>query len=131
MKSIELIVRIIIKRNNTFLFCKNKKRGNYYLIGGHVEFGDSLEETIYKEIKEEIGLKKENITNISYKTYFEQKFTQEEKVHHELNMIFTANIPDNIKIISKENHISFEWIDTKDIKNINLLPKKMIPLIVS
>ena len=130
MKSIELIVRLVIKRDKKILLCKSLKNGgHYFLPGGHVEFGDSLEETVYKEMNEELGLKRQDITNILYQNYLEQTFTQDDEEHHELNMIFTADIPKDIKVTSREDHISFEWIDIKDIKNIKLLPEKIIPLI--
>ena len=128
-KSLEMIARVIIKRSSKILLCKNIERGIYYLPGGHVEFGDSLEKTIYKEMNEELGFKKTDITNISFKSHLEQVFMQEGEKHHELNMIYTAEIPGDINIESKEEHISFDWIDVKDIKNIKLLPEKIIPIL--
>ena len=129
MKSIELIVRLVIKKENKVLLCKNKKGGHYFLPGGHVEFNDSIEKTIYKEMAEELGLKKEQISNITYLNYLEQMFINNGENHHEFNIIFTAKIPLDTNIVSKENHIDFEWINTKDIKNIKLLPKRIISFI--
>lgn len=129
MKIIELIVRLIIKDKNKVLLCKNKKWGFYFLPGGHVEFGDTFEKTIYKEMNEELGLKKEQITGISYISYLEQMYSEDGKDHHEINMIFNVSIPKDISVRSKESHIDFEWINIKDIKNIKLLPEKIIPFI--
>jgi len=128
-KTIEVIVRIIIERDNKILLCKNKKHNFYFLPGGHVEFGDTFEKTVYKEMGEELGIKKEQITNILYKNYLEEMYTEDGNDHHEINIIFTAKIPNNIEVKSKENHIDFEWIDIKDIKNIKLLPAKIAPLL--
>lgn len=105
--------------------CKNKVQGNYYLPGGHVEFGDTLEKTIYKEMNEELGLKKGDITGIFYKNYLEQTYIRDGADHHELNMIFSIKIPNDFEIHSQEDYIAFEWIDIKDIGNIRLLPEKI------
>ena len=129
MKSIELIVRVIIRRDNKILLCKNNEDGHYFLPGGHVEFGDSLIDTIYKELQEEIGLSKNQINNLSYKSYLENVYVDNKNKHHELNMIFTAILDHNLKTESKEDHISFEWILMNDIQNIDLLPKEIIDVL--
>ncbi len=127
--SIELIVRLIIKRDLKILLCKNLKKGHFYLPGGHVEFGDSLEKTIYKEMYEELGLRQENLKNIAYKGHLEQIYVEEDVEYHELNMIYTAEASDDIDMVSQESHIAFEWIDMKDIQNVNVLPKTIIPFL--
>jgi ADP-ribose pyrophosphatase YjhB (NUDIX family) len=130
MKSTELIARIIIKRGDKVLLCKNKEQGHYFLPGGHVEYGDTLVKTIYKEMNEELGLDQELITGVAYKSYLEEMYGGKDgKNRHELNMIFTANIPEDINIVSQEDHIDFEWIDKKDIKNIKLLPEKIASML--
>jgi len=129
MNSVELIVRLIIKRGSTILLCADKENTHYFLPGGHVEFGDTLKQTIYKEMNEELGLKIEQIFDISYNTFVEQMYINHEKKHHELCMIFNANISENVEPVSLEDHIYFKWIDKNDIKNINLLPKAVVPLL--
>jgi 8-oxo-dGTP diphosphatase len=126
MKHIELIVRLIIIREDTVLLCKSKEDGHYFLPGGHVEFGDTLEKTIYKEMEEELGLKEEQVSNISYKKYFENTYGEGDKMHHEINFIFDVNIPNDFEIISKEDHIDFEWIPLSEIQNVNFLPKNIL-----
>ena len=113
------------------MLCKNKKHGHYFLPGGSVEYGDTFEKTIYKEMNEELGLKREQIKGISFKNYLEHIYVVDNEKYHELNMIFTANIPNDISVVSQEDHIDFEWIDKKDTKNTKLLPEKIIPLLFS
>lgn len=131
MKSIELIVRIIIKRDNKILFCKSNEegQGHYFLPGGHVEFGEFFVDTICRELKEEIGLEKNQISNIKYKDFLENTYEEKDGKHQELNMIFTVDIDNNFEIKSKESHIDFEWIEVSEIQNINFLPKAMIPIL--
>jgi len=127
MKSIELIVRLVIKKGDRILLCKSNEENHYFLPGGHVEFGDSFIYTIHKEMKEELGMEKEQIRNITYKDFLENTYGEGEKKHHELNMIFSAEVSDDLKAESKEGHIGFEWVPLAEIGNINLLPKAIIP----
>ena len=128
MNNIEIIVRLIIKSGDKILFCINKTTGNYYLPGGHAEFGDTLVETIYKEIFEELGWNKEDIKNISYKAHLEQIYQKDKEgeLHHELNMIFEVTINDNIEIKSHESHINFEWLSMSTLNNYNIVPATII-----
>jgi 8-oxo-dGTP diphosphatase len=124
--TIELIVRLIIKKDDKFLLCKNLKEGHYFLPGGHVEFGDTLEETIYKEMSEELALNKEDVSNISFNKYIENSYEHKEQKHCEINMVFTAELKDGIEIKSRENHIDFEWIGESEISNVILFPKGVL-----
>lgn len=126
---IELIVRLLIKKENKVLLCLNKETSSYFLPGGHVEFGDSLEETIYKEMYEELGWKNEEIKKISYKTYLENSFISANEKHQELNMIFNIEIDEKTLINSKEDHIAFEWVEISAIGNLKILPKSIIQFI--
>jgi len=132
MKSIELIVRIIIKRGSKILLCKSNEegQGHYFLPGGHVEFGEYFVDTIYRELKEEMGIEKNQISNIKYKDFLENMYGKEDNKRQELNMIFTADIDSNLEIKSQESHINFEWVEIGEIQNVNFLPKTMIPILV-
>lgn len=129
MKEIELIVRIVFKRDNYILLCKNKKFEHYFLPGGHVEFGDSIEKTIYKEMQEELGIYENLISNIKFKNYLEHTYGEGDDFHHELNMIFSADLDKNFEVVSQEDHIIFDWVNVDDISKIKFLPIEMIPYI--
>lgn len=44
---------------------KNSTTGNYHLVAGFVEVGQTLEETVVREVREEVGLKVKNIRYIA------------------------------------------------------------------
>ena len=58
MSSPEVVVAgIILNLKDEVLLCKSKKWRDHYVVpGGHVEFGESLEEALKREIYEETGL---------------------------------------------------------------------------
>jgi ADP-ribose pyrophosphatase YjhB (NUDIX family) len=126
MKNIETIVRLIIKKEGKVLLCKSKEFEHYFLPGGHVEFGDSLQKTIYKEMEEELGLAKEDLFDISFRNYLENTYGENEKMHHEINFIFEAKIKEGIEIKSQEDHIDFEWFTEEETHAINLLPRNIL-----
>jgi len=53
----ELVVGILIKnKDDKFLLIKSPKWAKLTTVGGHIEFGEVAEETIVREVKEEVGL---------------------------------------------------------------------------
>lgn len=126
MKNIEAISRVIIRRGEQVLLCKNKEQGRYFLPGGHVEFGDTMADTVYKELNEEMGLEKEQIENLEYFDVLENFYGEGEERRHEINFIFKADLAEGGDTSSKEEQIDFEWKNLTDLENINFLPKEMI-----
>lgn len=57
MKKIDVLVRALIVQKGKILVCKKLNRDYYFLPGGHVDFGESLRESLKRELKEELGLK--------------------------------------------------------------------------
>ncbi len=130
--TIELIVRLVIKRENKILLCLNKKNNNYFLPGGHVEFNDSFEKTIYKEMAEELGWSKSDIKSFKFNWYLENFYFSKDEAepHAEVNMIFDVEIDDNTKIQSQEPHIGFDWVELQNISNIKILPETIVPFLL-
>ena len=119
MNSIEIIARALIIKNNKILLCRGVSEGeHYFLPGGHVEFGESGEITLKREMREEVNA---DISNLNYVGLFENKFSQKEKIHHEINIIYTAEI-ENENVVSQEAHIIFEWMPFGEFKSIKFLP---------
>jgi len=132
MNSIELIVRLVIKREDKVLLCLNKAAGSYFLPGGHVEFGDTFERTIYKETAEELGWTQADVRSFRFKGYLENFYSYKNgaEPHAELNMIFDVDIAPTTQANSQESHIGFEWINISDIPNTKILPETIVPFIL-
>lgn len=129
MKYIEVISRVIIRNGDKILLCRNKERGNYYLPGGHVEFGDTMVKTVYKELNEELGLNETQILNLNYIDTLENLFGKDEITNHEIDLIFSATLAEDAQIISIEPHIDFEWRNINELENIKFMPNEMIAII--
>ncbi len=119
MKTIEIIARALIIKDNKILSCKTVTQGNYFLPGGHVEFGESAKATLVREMHEEAHAV---IKDIEYLGLFEHSYGEHEDIHHEINIIYTAQIEDE-NVVSQEAHITFEWIPIEEFSSIKFLPK--------
>ncbi len=123
--NIEIISRALILKDGKLLLCKSVSHQNYYLPGGHVEFGESAEQALKREMIEESG---SEIGELHFVGCFENKWG--ELTHHEYNLIYTANIADT-NVASKEDHIAFEWVETHKLKDLLFYPPEFIAAIAN
>jgi NADH pyrophosphatase NudC (nudix superfamily) len=63
----------------------------YRPLGGGIEFGEHSREAVVREIKEELGAE---ITNLRYLDMVENIFTARDKPHHEIVMLYKADLVD-------------------------------------
>jgi NAD+ diphosphatase len=96
--SISPAIIVAITCNNKILLAKGKHyRGDFYaLIAGYVDVGESIEETVIREVKEEVGLDVRNLR------YYE---SQPWPFSSSLMLGFTAEADDTQPIIIDDNEI--------------------------
>lgn len=107
MPKIEIITRAVILDGNKILLCKKKGNDYYFLPGGHIEFGETAEQALGRELKEELGIEADTIEYIGT---VENMFSENGNRHHEINLVFFVE-PKNHSSISNEDHIDFFWTD--------------------
>lgn len=118
----------IIKHNNKVLLHKSDDKNHYCLIGGRVELGENSENTIRREIKEELG-KEIDITG--YVSTIENFFTFEGLKYHEYMFVYEAEfrdekdrlIEETLSNIEGNDYLKYYWVDSKDIDNVDIKPK--------
>lgn len=118
MKSIEVIARAIIIKDDKVLLCKALDGGTYFLPGGHIEFGESAETSLIREMQEEASA---IVKNLKYVGLAENKYGSDNDLHHEVNILYAAELENNI-IVSQESHIAFEWVSFEEFRNVKFLP---------
>jgi|SRR5690554_663814 len=102
-------VKAIIVRDEKFLALYDYKKGNkrWDLPGGRMEFGETAEETLKREVREELSLDVRPIKVIDTWNLTHKKI-QITGIFYLVDML-----TDNIKI--SEEHEDYEWILIKDI----------------
>ena len=118
----------VIIHNNKILVHKNINSDHYSLIGGRVEIGEDSENTVKREIKEELG-KEVEITR--YVSTIENFFEMKGKKYHEILFIHKtefANEEDKkieytLKNMEGKDYLQYEWLEMDKIEEYPLLPK--------
>jgi ADP-ribose pyrophosphatase YjhB (NUDIX family) len=90
---VELKAMCLFRQDEKLLVSKGfdsvKQRNFYRLLGGHVEFGETAEAGIRREIAEELG---SEIENLKLLAVIENIFTYEGKESHEIDYLFSGDL---------------------------------------
>jgi 8-oxo-dGTP diphosphatase len=89
--------------------------GFYELSGGKVEFGESAEEAVIREMKEETGLSIKVI-----KPYSTFSYVSNDGERHTIDIQFVANLSGNSEVVLSQAHDDYKWIDSAEIKNLKI-----------
>ena len=118
----------VIIHNNKILTHKNVNKNHYSLPGGRVEIGENSEETIKRELHEE--LEKNTVITGDIAT-IENFFEMDNKKYHEIYFVHKVEfVNDEDQIIDYTLHnkegkeyLQYEWLDLNKIDEYNILPK--------
>jgi ADP-ribose pyrophosphatase YjhB (NUDIX family) len=127
---IEILVRGVCIKDGKLLVCQSKGAGNTYLPGGHVEWQEKAEESLRREIKEELGL---TARVGEFLGAVEHTFMQKGKRHCEINVVFlmdVAGVKPGRDPEACEDWIEFRWIPVRRLGANSLEPwplRKLIP----
>ena len=114
--------------NNKILVHKDDRKDHCCLPGGRIEIGENSEETIKREIKEELG---KEIEIIDYIATIENFFEMEGKKYHELYFLYKVeflNVEDKkidytMHNVEGKDYLNYEWIELDRINKYSLLPQ--------
>ncbi|MDD4519684.1 MAG: NUDIX domain-containing protein [Alphaproteobacteria bacterium] len=117
-------IRALIIRGDKIVLCKNIKGGFYFLPGGGLEEGETINQCIIRELKEETNIKEnEVLINKSIET-IEHIFEDKGIVYHEINLIKNVYVTTDV-IESREDHLEFEEVKVNVLHTYKLLPEKI------
>lgn len=129
--NIKLIPRVgigvlIFNSKNQILLGRRKSshgRGDYGPPGGHLEFGETLEDCAIREVKEETNL---TIENPRFLTITNDVFVSENK--HYLSVFMTAFFPEGQVIVNMEpeKKLSWQWFVVDHLPGDLFLPLKSL-----
>ena len=119
---------VIIVHNNKILTHRNINNEYYCIPGGRVRIGENSEETIKREIKEELG---KEIQITGYVSTIENFFEMDGTKYHEIYFLHKAEfidekdqkIEDTMYNIEGKDYLQYEWLDLSKIESYKILPK--------
>ena len=119
---IETIARGVFVKDGHILICRNRKVGNLYFPGGHIEFGETGAEALVREVREEMGV---DSTAKEFLGCCEHRFDQHGKPHAEINLVYVLDIPSvapGQMVPSREDWIAFDWIPVAELASSAVEP---------
>ena len=133
-KKLNIRACALIIHNNKLLVHNNINENHVALVGGRVKIGESSEDTLKREIKEEMG---KEIEILEYVSTIENFFDADDMPYHEIMFVYRVDfkddadkkIIDSIKNIEGEDELRYDWIDLDKIEQYPLKPqilKRMI-----
>lgn len=117
---IECIARGVAVRNGRILLCRAKGGDSTYLPGGHIEFGETGEMALVREVKEELGVDSKVTKTLGF---LENAFLQKGEKHQEINLIYALEVEGAEDAKSQEDWIEFVWWPLEKLEEANLLPR--------
>jgi len=127
---IENISRAIIIKEDRILLARQIGSDYTFLPGGHIEFGETAEEALHREMYEELGISGKCGKFICT---VENIFSDAKgKKCHEIALYYLyhpeiKNANDSFE--SKEPHLEFFWADIEELENLNIKPEILDRLI--
>ena len=115
--------RCLIIQDDSIVLCKHIAGGYYFLPGGGLELGETLNQCITRELNEEMGVAESDIYihNDILLAIENQGYDSEGNFSYGIEIVKRVDI--NVKeISSKEDLISFEKIKLSELKNAKLYP---------
>jgi 8-oxo-dGTP diphosphatase len=99
---------LVAKRADTKSFLP----GKYELLGGHVEFGETLPDCLKRELKEELHV--DIVVEMPFHSFTN---VYDKKTKHYIEVDYFAHLKNpNQKIrLNKEDHSSYKWISDSEV----------------
>jgi len=114
----QLAVSAVIFRNGQVLLVRRARspgKGFYSLPGGRVEFGESLQTALHREVREETGLKIEIVGLAGWR----EVLPGTSGGGHYVIMSFAARWAGNEPVLNEE-HDDFKWLRPEDFGDLKL-----------
>lgn len=121
---IHVLSRAVIIDQEHILLCKtiDLKKNFYFLPGGHVEHGESVETSLLRELAEETGAVCEIKRFLGCLEYSFEPNQNSICHNHEYNFVFeviSKDLKSNMKILQLEEHIELVWIPLSHLEEID------------
>lgn len=113
----QVVCSVFIEKDNKFLIVMFPRFKVWRVPGGRAEHGEKLEETLIREMQEEIGIKFKNSKFIGF-GQDQQYHIKGQRETSRLIMYFHVKTNEEIKLDPDESD-AFKWVTLDELKNID------------
>jgi 8-oxo-dGTP pyrophosphatase MutT (NUDIX family) len=124
---IEISARLVVLTQDRVLLANRRGQSWYFLPGGNVEPGESVEAALRRETDEETGL---NVRDLEFLGCAEHVYVADGTHFHEVNVLFAAALPWGAEIGSRENDIDIVSVSLWELPGLELRPATLTALIL-
>lgn len=113
-----VVCALIYNSQKEILLVQMKKWNDLWTVpGGHIEWGESMEDAVKREVKEETGL---SVSNIEFSSVQESIFPKDYIEDRHLIMLDFYCQADSNEVVLNEEIQNFKWLAPKEALNFNL-----------
>lgn len=123
----EVIARAVVLRDGAVLLVQEIAQGYWFFPGGHVEAGETPEEALVRELREELDVGagvEDSLGEV------ENRWVHDGVEHHEVNHVFAATI-DAADPVSQEPHLAAGWLGLDQLDDTDVRPRVLVDLVVA
>ena len=110
-EKIDFITGAVIVYNDRVLLCDHIARKSWLPLGGHIALTEDPDESLFREIREESGLKRDNLTILTSKP---------SRKDRSVKFLFTPNFLDIHEFSNTHKHIGLTYFFISDTDVIEL-----------
>ncbi len=127
----------IIQQENMFLIMRVNKTPYYHIPGGHIEIGESSEQAVVREIKEEIGCDVQETNLFAIQENF---WIRDNKKCHGIEFYYIIKLKKQLQMKDheriendkgEEKLLEFKWVTLEELKDIDLRPNNIRNMLIN
>jgi ADP-ribose pyrophosphatase YjhB (NUDIX family) len=118
--------RLLMLVGDRLLLASDRGESWYYLPGGAVESGETVEAALGREIREETGLA---ASSLEFVGCVEDVRVEHGSAHHEINVIFAVALSHRTQVASREAEIDITSVSARDLHQFDLRPANLPALL--
>jgi 8-oxo-dGTP pyrophosphatase MutT (NUDIX family) len=111
-----ITIKAIIFKNDSFLLVQDHK-DKWEMPGGKVDFGESPEDTITRELNEELGVDNVVVDNIVKSWTFSVQHEGDD--YQFIVIVYSVDIGDS-EVRHSDEHKKYEWVPKDKINSLNM-----------
>lgn len=119
---VEVSARVLFVARDRVLLASRRGEHWYYLPGGNVDPGETVEATLRRETKEQAGL---NVDDLEFIGCAEHIYVEHGRRYHEVNVLFAADLPWSSQIGGLDIGVHITSVALADLLRLDLRPASL------